>query len=199
RSVVLALDSRPTGSETYFMDDSPSVENAVLGLLHDRPLHGYELYRVYSDRSGLRAAWRVKRSRLYAILARLGRAGLVEMEVLGQPSHPPRKVYRLTPAGREALRSWMTDPVSDSRAFRVDFPAKLFFASRLDLPAARRLVAEQAEVCGRWLRDREAASGGTDGFEALVLRFRSGQLRAMEAWLGECVSWLEKGKDFRCG
>ncbi len=172
------------------MDDSPSIEYALLGLLLEGPLHGYELYRRYSGRTGLSVVWKVKRSRFYAILARLGRAGLVEMEVREQADRPPRKEFRLSPAGRGVLRTWMTAPVADSRAFRVEFPAKLYFCARSDPAAARALVSGQRAACESWLRLRRV-DGGDRGFEALVRRFREGQLRAMLAWLADCDAYVD--------
>ncbi|NLJ45001.1 MAG: PadR family transcriptional regulator [Treponema sp.] len=175
------------------MDEPPSIEFAILGLLHEGPLHGYELYRRYSSRSGLSVVWKVKRSRFYALLARLGRLGLVAAEVREQEGRPPRKVFRLTPEGQAALRAWMTEPVADSRAFRVEFPAKLYFCARVDPGSARRLVARQRTLCDSWLslRSLEPARGD---FEVLVRRFRTGQLAAMKAWLSDCEAYLVGAK-----
>lgn len=172
------------------MGDSLSIEYSLLGLLYEGPLHGYELYHRYSGRSGLAVVWKVKRSRFYAILARLGRLGLVEMEVREQQGRPPRKIFRLTPAGQSALRTWMAEPVADSREFRVEFPAKLYFCARVDPRAARALVSRQREVCETWLRLRRVEAGDR-GFEALVRRFREGQLKALSLWLSDCEAYLD--------
>lgn len=177
------------------MNDPLAIELAVLGLLHERPLHGYELYRRYSSPTGLSVVWKVKRSRFYAILARLGKLGLVEMEILEQVDRPPRKVFRLTAKGLDAFRAWMTRPVSDSRAFRVEFPAKLLFCARVDPGAARRLVADQKAECRKWLLLRRCEAGDR-GFDALVCRFRAGQLRAMEEWLSDCQAYLDQEPEF---
>lgn len=186
------LDERRSRPDTGSMDDSPSVDLAVLGLLYESPRHGYELYRQYSRDTGLGVVWKVKRSHFYAILGRMSLRGLVAMEVFEQENFPPRKVYRLTEEGLRVFREWMTSPVTDSRSFRLDFPAKLFFARRIDRAAAGRLLAEQQALCARWLAEREAglrkalARGGASDFDALVFRFRVGQIRAMSEWLSEC-------------
>lgn len=181
------------------MDEPLSIEYSILGLLYEGPVHGYELYRRYSGRSGLSVVWKVKRSRFYALLARLGRLGLVAMEVRDQAGRPPRKVFRLTREGQAALRAWMTEPVVDSRVFRVEFPAKLYFCARVDPQAARRLVSKQRVVCETWLslRNREPARGD---FEDLVRRFRIGQITAMKAWLSDCEAYsADRGKDSHDG
>lgn len=187
------------------MEDPDSIEYSVLGLLYDQPLHGYELFRHYSGRSGLSLIWKVKRGRFYAILARMARRGMVDMEVLKQEQYPARKIFSLTPDGLSAFRSWMVLPVADSRAFRVEFPAKLFFAQRLDPEAAERLLADQKAVCKAWLREKEAAiladpdAGTIPEFDDLVLRFRAGQLRAMTEWLTLCEDYLRTEKRLPVG
>jgi len=190
---VWSLDGLRPSPDTDAMDEPASIEYALLGLLYEGPLHGYELYRRYSDRSGLAVVWKVKRSRFYAILARLGSIGLVEMEVRIQQGRPPRKIFRLTPKGQSALRAWMMEPVADSREFRVEFPAKLYFCARTDPLAARALVSKQRAVCETWLRLRRVEAGDR-AFESLVRRFREGQLRAMSLWLSDCEAYLDGRK-----
>jgi PadR family transcriptional regulator, regulatory protein AphA len=184
------------------MAESSSIDFAVLGLLYDRPLHGYELYRQYAQGTGLSVIWKVKRSHFYAILGRMARSGLVDMEIREQENHPPRKVYRLTDEGGRVFRVWMTSPVMDSHSFRLDFPAKLLFSRRIDPEAARKLLSDQQALCGRWLSGREdalqkaLARKDPDDFDALVFRFRVGQIRAMSEWLTECEKILI-GTDFQ--
>ena len=57
-------------------DFSPSCSLALLGFLRREPSYGYEIYQRL-NRSDLRDIWRLKQSRLYAMLARLEAAGLL--------------------------------------------------------------------------------------------------------------------------
>ena len=71
---------------------------ALLGFVRRQPRHGYDIYRQLSQAPELRAVWRVKQSRLYALLARLEGAGLLSATSEPADGRPPRKVFRLTEA-----------------------------------------------------------------------------------------------------
>ena len=78
-----------------------TLELAVLGLLHDSPLHGYELRK----RLNLLLGWTrlLSYGSLYPALKRMLRAGLVTEVATAPPgvSRRQRIVYQLTPAGAE--------------------------------------------------------------------------------------------------
>ena len=93
------------------------LELAVLGLLKEQPLHGYELKKRLSETLGF--LWGVSYGSLYPCLHELLAAGLIaEDHPEGEPSSPPRangtarsragrrslKVYRLTADGKERLQ-----------------------------------------------------------------------------------------------
>jgi DNA-binding PadR family transcriptional regulator len=71
------------------------VRSAVLALLDDRPMHGYEMITELEERTGGR--WRPSAGSIYPTLQLLEDEGLVSAEEV-----EGRKVYSLTEAGREA-------------------------------------------------------------------------------------------------
>ncbi len=76
------------------------LELALLGLLREAPVHGYELRKQLVLRlGGLRA---YSYGSLYPALRRLTRAGLI-VEESGQHAKRARKVYRITAEGKERL------------------------------------------------------------------------------------------------
>jgi len=81
-----------------------SIEYAILGLLSWRPLSGYDLKKIFEDSPLL--YWSGNNNEIYRTLVKLHRESLVTREVQPQESLPARKVYSITPAGREALRQW---------------------------------------------------------------------------------------------
>ena len=83
------------------MKGSESVELVVLGLLVERPAHGYALHARLEERAGDLA--HVSPSRVYSILARLERDGLVDgrEERIGRRR---RRVYTIRETGRRELR-----------------------------------------------------------------------------------------------
>ena len=174
-------------------DEGLSPQPVLLGLLMAAPRHGYELYQEFERELG--AVWQIGLSQLYAQLKQLEEAGLVASHTEPQPSRPPRKVYHLTPAGRQAFDEWLHQPTPYLRTIRVEFLARLYFFRRLSLPGLERLVAEQKVVCRDqiWRFERIAART-EDDFRRLVLDFRRGQLEATVAWLDRCLErpWFEE-------
>jgi DNA-binding PadR family transcriptional regulator len=70
------------------------VRGAILALLTDRPMHGYEMMQELEQRSG--GAWRPSAGSIYPTLQQLEDEGLVRSEEIGD-----RRRYTLTDAGRE--------------------------------------------------------------------------------------------------
>lgn len=66
-----------------------SVRYAILGLLAQRPRHGYELRAAFEVVVGGDANWEVKPAQIYTTLERLEEAGLVERTSdLGEVDEP---------------------------------------------------------------------------------------------------------------
>jgi len=151
------------------------LDIAILGLLMDRDHHGYEIRTQVRDRLGVSA--NISFGSIYPALNRLERQGLVEAvtaverastlstgslsgeraslralrssQGLGRRS---RKVYRITPQGREAFVALLADPATldDSRSFslRVALAKYLTPSLRVVLLERRRtdLVERLAEM-----------------------------------------------------
>jgi DNA-binding PadR family transcriptional regulator len=170
-----------------------SIEYSLLGLLCERPMHGYELHQELSRKMGLGLIWTVKQGQLYAILAKLESGGLIAAEVLVQGNRPARRVFHPTEEGIKAFQDWVGVP-SSRRAFRLDFLAKLFFAHRNGPEEAGFLLSKQRALCASWIGEMEVRAGATEGggMDALVYRYRIGQLTAMLAWLDDCKDYFKR-------
>jgi len=162
-----------------------SIEWSLLGFLAEQPMHGYEIYQRLSKAAELGLVWNIKQSRLYALLARLEKRGYIDHTLKIQESHPPRKVYALTPEGEAALDAWLSTPVKHGRDFRLEFLAKLYFTQQKGEATVHALFEAQRSLCQRWLaRQAEALEALEPGsYEWLVYRFRMGQVQAIVEWL----------------
>lgn len=76
-----------------------TVEYCVLALLRDGERYGFELVRELADVDGLVTS----EGTIYPLLTRLRKDELVTTFWQESESGPPRRYYRLTEAGREAL------------------------------------------------------------------------------------------------
>jgi PadR family transcriptional regulator len=82
-----------------------TLEYCVLALLRDEELYGFELVRRLELAEGLLTS----EGTIYPLLGRLRREGWVETRWEESPDGPPRKYYRLTGTGREALRHFSVE------------------------------------------------------------------------------------------
>jgi PadR family transcriptional regulator AphA len=71
---------------------------------------------------------------LYPVLRALLAEGLVDVEVIPGVDKPPRKIYRLSRSGREALQAWTNEPVVSDASLK-GFVMRLLLAA--SLPPAR--------------------------------------------------------------
>ena len=127
------------------------LELALLGLLREAPVHGYELRKQLALRlGGLRA---FSYGSLYPALRRLTRAGLIveEEAVDGVATRRARRVYRITAEGKERLDELLSE--SGPHAWDDEsFGVHLAFFSRTPretrmriLEGRRRAVEERRE------------------------------------------------------
>ncbi len=116
------------------------LELAILGLLHEAPVHGYELRKQLGLRLG---GFRVfSYGSLYPALRRLTRAGLIVEEpeaVTGARSRRSRRVYRITAEGKERFAELLTE--SGPQAWDDEgFGVHLAFFSRTPAEARMRIL-----------------------------------------------------------
>jgi len=170
-------------------DSAGSPQPAILGLLMPGPKHGYELHQEFSQELG--GVWQIGLSQLYAQLKQLEDVGLVSSRTEPQTSRPARKIYSLTPQGRQVFARWVHQPTPYLRHIRVEFLARLYFFQRLSLPGLGDFVALQKSVCQEQVaRFGQLAAQEEDSYRRLVLEFRQGQLRAVDRWLDRCLEVL---------
>jgi PadR family transcriptional regulator, regulatory protein AphA len=170
-----------------------TIEHALLGLVRQQPMYGYEIHQRLLASAELGLVWTIKQSQCYAILTRLEEDGLLRSEVSPQEPRPARKMLYLTPAGEATFLRWVRSPVEHGRDVRLEFLAKIYFARQEGTAAALELTARQRRVSvGRLaaLREQAAALGAERSYDWLVLRYRVGQLEAALDWLDECADWL---------
>jgi PadR family transcriptional regulator PadR len=75
------------------------LEFCVLNAIRAGISYGYEIVRRLGDVDSLI----ITEGTIYPILSRLKREGFVRTEIEESPGGPPRKIYRLTDAGRHQL------------------------------------------------------------------------------------------------
>ncbi|MFX1564099.1 MAG: PadR family transcriptional regulator [Promethearchaeota archaeon] len=94
---------------------------AILGLVSEGEIHGYGINEIIEER-GMRIWTAVGFSSIYAILQQLAKSGLISSRRDTTGKLPARKLYRITPKGkialREAIRKYLSEP--ERPHFRAD-------------------------------------------------------------------------------
>jgi DNA-binding PadR family transcriptional regulator len=97
------------------MPGAPAVSllgNAILQRLVRRRMSGYELKKLFTTPLGY--GWRAYDTQIYRELKVLEHAGLVSGTDQEGRAGPQRRVYSVTPAGDEAVRSWLQTPLDET-------------------------------------------------------------------------------------
>jgi DNA-binding PadR family transcriptional regulator len=156
-----------------------TTEGVVLGLLAEGDRSGYDLLKR-AERS-VAHMWAPAKSQLYAVLPRLVEAGLAGRRTVRQTGRPDKQVYRLTRAGRTAVRQWLETAPPKSWD---ELLLKVFFAELCSREALLRQLDAYADVQRGFLAEYEAITPATR-YGALTLEYG---LELMPARL----KWLEK-------
>ena len=164
-----------------------SVRNALLGLLEQKPRHGYELHDAFEAMVGGERNWDVKPAQIYTTLNRLEKGGLVIQQGAEQEGGPEKRIYAVTSAGRQALHDWFFTPVA-SRHQRDEFFLKLMMSLVADEANPRQVIYVQRASLYRELHDLTLQRGEADsGMQLAYILLLDQALMHLEADL----RWLE--------
>jgi DNA-binding PadR family transcriptional regulator len=132
------------------------VKHALLALLAERDLTGYELKLRFERVLG--EFWQLNSGQVYSTLERLRRAGMVARRRPTASDDDPtasddvaRAAFSLRPRGRLALEEWLAAPIARLRPVRDPLFVKLAFSRPEHVPAVLRTFAQETR------RYREAA------------------------------------------
>ncbi len=84
-----------------------STGMALLRLLSERPMYGYEIAQELERRSG--GYFTMQEGLLYPALHRLEKAGLLAADWRAGESGPPRKYYHITARGQQVLAASLAE------------------------------------------------------------------------------------------
>ena len=118
-----------------------SIKYALLGILAEKDMHGYELKSRFDEKVG--EFWSLNFGQIYSTLDRLEKDNLVSHDREIQERRPDRKIFRITPEGREELAIWLSTPVGKIRALRDEFFIKLVFLDQSNPGAILELIERQ--------------------------------------------------------
>jgi DNA-binding PadR family transcriptional regulator len=177
-----------------------SVKQAMLALLEQGPMYGYQLRAEFEQRTG--STWPLNVGQVYTTLSRLERDGLVE-QVAGDLAPTGERdghvVYRLTDQGRSEVSEWFTTPVPRTQPPRDELAIKLALAVTVPGVDVATVIQRQRSATISALQDytrlKRTAAGSNDPADlawSLVLDSLVFAAEAEVRWLDHCEARLRR-------
>ena len=175
-----------------------SVRQALLALLEQGPMYGYQLRAEFERRTG--STWPLNVGQVYTTLTRLERDGLVAESGDDGEGHV---VYRVTDAGREEVATWFTTPVERTQPPRDELAIKLALAVTVPGVDVGTVIQQQRTATMTALQDYtrlKRAGRAADPQDAsdmawsLVLDSLVFAAEAEVRWLDHCEARLRRAQ-----
>jgi DNA-binding PadR family transcriptional regulator len=180
------------------------VACAVLGLVIEKPSHGYEIGQRFERRFG--AFLSVGRSSIYAALGSLMDAALIEKLSTRSTTGVSRGAkagasYRATAQGARAYRGWLAERLRND-PHRVEMLGRMTLAGVHSVDAALDFIARYERECIREAQELEPPSanvasdrGGVPGVvERLLIEERRQMIDAQLRWISYARSELRAAR-----
>ena len=171
------------------------LELAILGLLKERSMHGYQLSKRLTDSLG--GLWRVSYGSLYPTLKRLERQGAVEQVFDSQEVGRRKNVYRITERGEALFRVLLEEAGPDAAGEDNRFRVRLAFFKYLS-PETRVRVLERRRS---FLEERlltlrtSLATNAGDMYTTSLMQHGRESTEQDIAWLNELIAAERRGLD----
>jgi len=162
------------------------IELAILGLLKERPMHGYQLSRELSDQLG--GLWRVSFGSLYPSLRRLERQGAITSEA-GTGARR-KTVYAITPEGERMFLELLQEPPQEGQTEDARFRVRLAFFRYLPPETRIRLLERRRNALDARLTEIKSHlrdAGTTDDYQRALVDHARAATEADIAWLNELI------------
>jgi DNA-binding PadR family transcriptional regulator len=174
-----------------------NAELAVLGLVVERPRHGYEIEQIIEER-GMRDWTEVGFSSIYYLLKKLQGEGLIEGQLEEAARGPARKVYRATPAGDAALQAAVLDALSVPR--RYHSPLQLGLSHLPGIPPTQAVAALQQyrdALANRlaYVQERCNSQQPLPYFVTAMFEHSIALIEAELGWISEFIERMEAEHD----
>jgi DNA-binding PadR family transcriptional regulator len=168
-----------------------ALSDAILVLLTDQPMSGYDLAKAFDSSIGF--FWTADHQQIYRELGRLKERGHVDVHEVIQTGRPNKLVHTITPSGLAALKTWSQRP-SAPAPIKDDLLVRFYALEHVDIPALRVQLAQRLEL----------HSDRLHRFQAILQRHYSGKplnlsqtgrllgLRMGLRYEQACIDWCQE-------
>jgi len=131
-----------------------SVRFAILGLLHYRNMHGYEIKHHIESHFG--HMWTINYGQIYPNLKSMEEEGCITLADVtpSEQGGPHKKLYAITPMGREKFNDWLESEEVSRMSLRDPFLMRFIFFGFGNKEQAVAIIDKQIEVYEKQLELR---------------------------------------------
>ena len=193
-----------------YMDDATIAADlsplalSILELLHERPMHPYELAATMRARHHDEFV-RLNFGSLYHTVEVLERNGwVVPSEREKEGRRPERTIYRVSDAGRDVLQRAVSDILANPRREYLHFSAGLMFMHHLSAEAAVQRLEERSQallkVITKLSQILDEVQASHTRLSVIELEHKIAVLKAERAWVDKIAKEIADGKlEWRAG
>ena len=181
-----------------------SLPHTLLGVLNWRPMTGYQIKKFLDGSTQL--FWHAEQSQIYPVLKDLEAQGYIQSEPIPQTSKPDKKIYSITETGRDALQTWLREPLDEIPPIKNPILLKLFFIGMLDkeevlsqlrlqLEAHRARLKRLQQEIAMHIEETVRDSGQNQQNRMWGLVYQAGELQEQSfiRWLEMAIQAVEVG------
>ncbi len=99
-----------------------ALSHTILATLGNDAFSGYDLWKKFTECPS--HYWQASQQQVYRELSKLQTQGAIAPEIVTQENRPDKKLYRITPIGKEILTAWIAEP-SEPMAIREELLVKV--------------------------------------------------------------------------
>ncbi|MBO4446314.1 MAG: PadR family transcriptional regulator [Clostridia bacterium] len=174
-----------------------NLKYAILGLVNREPMTGYDIKKAFEDRA-LTSFWHAEHSQIYPELKRLVDEGMLNFDTDIRGEKMEKKLYTITPAGRNEFLEWLKDDVPVERTYKDIFRLRTFYSESLTDEEFLTLLKSQlkqhkekrdhlAEIRRSVFLDTPPEKGTRELGDYMVLDGAVLREESYVAWLEHCI------------
>jgi DNA-binding PadR family transcriptional regulator len=170
-----------------------ALTHAILATLGNEAFSGYDLWKNFTECTS--HYWKASQQQVYRELSKLETQGAIAPEIVTQENRPDKKLYRITPIGKEILTDWIAEP-SEPMAVREELLVKVLAAHLVpptviiqELKRRQQTHQKRLEACLEKEQEMLAESSelASAAHKSIYLTLRRG-IRYETEW----VDWCEE-------
>jgi DNA-binding PadR family transcriptional regulator len=173
-----------------------SLREAMLGLLDDGPMTGYEIKQFF--RKVIQHFWSVSDGQLYPTLKRMHEDELISLKVVQQKGTANKHVYSITEKGREQFNEWLREPVTKFEELKEPFVLKVFFFGKLSREEILEHLHTQRELHSRILEEirgvRDRYDESVSPYQRLIGYAGILYVEVRLLWLARMIDLVQHGQ-----